>query len=100
MKNEMNTGEISEKEIRGILREWLENPYWAAYYREAPTARCRRFIALEFRYSEYEDDASAREMDQIEERMDIPELRWLLKHCGHNPRRKRLHDRIEALGGS
>ena len=84
-------------EVRIILEDTLENPYWAAYYRDAPTDRCREFIALEFYYSEYEDEETGAEMDLIEAEMDAAELRYLLKYCGHNPRRKALHDRIDEL---
>lgn len=84
-------------EVRSILEDTLENPYWAAYYHGAPSDRCREFIALEFYYSEYEDEEVGAEMDRIEEKMDAAELRHLLKHCGNNPRKKVLHDRIDAL---
>ena len=87
---------ISAAELRDNLDEWLENPFWAEYYYGAPSDRCRLFIALEFRHSDYEDDASARTMDGIEEKMDAAELRYLLKYCGNNPRKKALHDRIAA----
>ncbi len=43
---------INREEIQENLEEWLENPSWAAYYRDAPSERCREFIALEFYYSE------------------------------------------------
>ena len=84
-------------EVRAILEDTLENPYWAAYYHDAPSDRCREFIALEFYYSEYEDEDTGEEMDRIEAVMDAAELRHLLKYCGNNPRKKALHDRIESL---
>ena len=88
---------IGEEALRSNLAWWLENPSWAEYYDEAPTERCRRFIALEFYYSMYEDKTAAREMDRIEAEMDAEELRYLLENCGHNPRRKALRDRIREL---
>ena len=43
---------IDMDDIQRNLQEWLRNPFWAEYYRSAPSARCREFIALEFWYSE------------------------------------------------
>ena len=76
------------------LREYLENPYWEAYYRDAPSDRCREFIALEFFYSGHEDEKTGEAMDLIEEQMDAVELRHLLKYCGNNPRKRVLLRRI------
>ena len=89
---------MNEEELRNNLEEWLENPYWAEYYRKAPSERCRQFIALEFHYSEYEDGFSAGEMDRIEAEMDAGDLRHLLNFCGNSPRRKELLDRITRRG--
>ncbi len=91
---------IDMKKVMENLEGFLENPYWAGYYRDAPTERCRRFIALEFYYSEYEDGETGMEMDQVEAEMDDAELRHLLKYCGNNPRMKVLLDRIAALPGT
>ncbi len=90
---------ICAAELRDNLDEWMGNPYWAEYYHDAPSDRCRQFITLEFWHSEHEDDASAQAMDTLEEKMDATELRHLLKYCGNNPRKKMLHDRIVALEG-
>ena len=72
---------IDMDDVREILEETLENPYWAEYYNDAPNDKCREFIALEFYYSEFEDDKVAEEMDRIEEKLDV--LRKALA-TGHN----------------
>ena len=77
-----------------VLNEWLKNPYWAAYYRNAPSARCRKFIALEFWYSENEDEEAGEAMDRMEEEMTVDDLRYLIKFCGNNPRRGVLERKI------
>ena len=88
---------MDRRKIRENLAEWLENPYWAEYYAGAPSERCRRFIELEFWYSDYEEEEAGTEMDRLEEEMDAEELRHLLKYCGNNPRKKALLDRIAKL---
>ncbi len=80
--------------VKTVLDEYLENPYWAEYYRSAPSDRCREFIALEFYFSEYEDEEAGETMDGIEEQMDAEELRYLMKYCGNNPRKGMLARKI------
>ena len=91
---------IDRNEIRENLEEWLKNPYWAEYYRSAPSDRCREFIALEFYNSEYEDDEAGEIMDEIEEQMNAEELRHLMNYCGNNPRKGILAGKIAEKEGS
>ena len=49
---------IDVKDVNTILQEWLNNPSWKEYYDEAPSDRCKSFIALEFYYSDTEDDTA------------------------------------------
>lgn len=89
---------IDMDRVRENLEEWLENPAWAEYYRDAPSGLCRQFIALHWYYSDCEDEEAGAEMDRIEqEELDIPDLRWLMKYSGNNPWKKRLQDRIREL---
>ncbi len=85
------------EDVQENLKEWLENPSWAEYYNSAPTDRCREYIALEFRFSETEDEETCEEMDRIENEMDAAELRHLLKWCGNSPGKGRLAGRIAEL---
>ena len=66
----------------------------AAYYWDAPSDLCREFIALEFYYSEYEEEETGEEMDRLEERLGVDELRYLMNHCGNNPRKGALARKI------
>ena len=84
-------------ELEKNLEEWLENPFWRGYYEQAPSEKCREFIALEFCYSEYEEEETAEAMDRIEENLGIEDLRHLLKYVGHNPRKGYLAKRIAEL---
>ena len=85
---------IDRDKVRANLAEWLENPSWAEYYGGAPSERCREFIALEFYYSEYEEEEASEAMDGIEDEMDAEELRYLFARCGNNPRKEVLARKI------
>ena len=88
---------IDRNTIQKNLQEWLKNPYWAEYYRSAPSDRCRQFIALEFHYSETEDEEAGEAMDAIEKQMNAEELRHLMKYCGNNPRKGILARKIAEM---
>ena len=82
-----------------ILNEWLENPYWREYYEKAPSEKCREVIALEFLYSELEEDEVLEQLDEAEKELSLDDWLYLYKHCGNSPEKKRIHDRIVELGG-
>lgn len=84
-------------EIRKTLQEWLENPAWSRYYDTAPSERCREFIALEFYYSDTEDEAAAVKMDEIETTLNINDLKHLVRYAGSNPRKGALLRRIAEM---
>ena len=86
-----------KEEYKGILNEWLENPSWKEYYETAPSIECQTLIALEFWYSETEDDEAGKAMDAIEEQMNAEELRHLMACCGNNPRKGILARKIAEL---
>ena len=88
---------MDTRAVKGNLEEWLENPSWAEYYREAPSDQCREFITLEFYYSEYEDDEAAEAMDRIEGGLGIDDLRHLMAWCGNNPRKGALARKIREM---
>ena len=52
----------------GVMSEWLNNPYWEGYYREAPSQECRAYITLQFLYSDNGDEDLASELDLMDER--------------------------------
>lgn len=85
------------EDIQRNLEEWLKNPFWAEYYRSAPSDRCRQFIALEFYNSGKEDDEACEAMDAIEEQMNAEELRHLMNYCGNNPRKGILARKIAEM---
>ena len=78
------------------LKEWLENPTWKKYYEEAPSEKCRKYIALEFRYSDTEDEEIAEEMDALQETLRAEDLRHLAAYAGNNPERAALLERAAS----
>ena len=91
---------VDRKAVWKNLEDWMGNPFWAEYYNGAPSEKCREFVAMELYYSETEDEEAGEEMDAIEAELEVPDLRWLMAHCGNNPRKKVLHDRIAMPGGA
>ena len=79
------------------IREWLENPYWKKYYEEAPSDSCRQYIALDFRYSDTEDEEVAEAMDALLETLRAEDLRHLAAYAGNNPQKAAFLKRAEEL---
>ena len=79
------------------IREWLENPYWKKYYEEAPSDSCRQYIALDFRYSDTEDEEVADEMDALLEKLRAEDFHHLAAYAGNNPERAALMERAEEM---
>ena len=79
------------------ISEWLENPHWKKYYEEAPSDSCRQYIALDFRYSDTEDEEIAEEMDALLETLRAEDLRHLAAYAGNNPERAALLKRAEEM---
>ena len=82
-----------------ILNEWLENPYWREYYEKAPSEKCREVIALEFLYSELEEDEVLEQLDEAEKELKLEDWQHMYRYSGTGPEKKRIHDRIVELGG-
>ena len=69
---------VDMNEVMEGLEEWLENPYWAQYYNKAPSERCKRYIALDFHYSDTESEEVANEADDLLERLGRQDIEYLL----------------------
>lgn len=70
-----------EEKVHEGLKEWLQNPYWAKYYYEAPSAWCKSYIALDFQYSDTEDGEVAKEMDRVGGMLKLEDWEYLYKHA-------------------
>ena len=82
-----------------ILNEWLKNPYWRKYYEKAPSEKCRDVIALEFLYSELEEDEVLEQLDEAEKELKLEDWQHMYRYSGNGPEKKHIHDRIVELGG-
>lgn len=90
------TDRLSAVEIH--LAEWLNNPYWAGYYREAPSQLCRDYIVLQFLYSDNGDEDLASELDLMEDRLTPDDWKHLLKYSAPGPERGKILKKIHELG--
>jgi hypothetical protein len=86
-----------EQAMQENLKEWLENPYWAAYYNEAPSELCKQYVANELFASDTEDESAFAEMDRIFPKLTVEDLRHLLKYSASGPGRGQILKRIEEL---
>ena len=79
------------------LTEWMNNPYWAGYYRDAPSQRCKDYIALELLYNDLEEDELADEMERMEAQLDLADWKHLLRFSACTPERGKIINRIREL---
>ena len=70
----------------------MANPFWKEYYETAPTVTCKRYIELEFYYSEYfgnipDYEEFEKENNKLEQ--DFVKVDWehLYKYCANNPKK-------------
>ena len=88
-----------KEEYMAFLNEWLKNPYWREYFEKAPSEKCREVIALEFLYSELEEDEVLEQLDEAEKELKLEDWQHMYRYSGNGPEKKRIHDRIVELGG-
>ena len=88
-----------KEEYMAILNEWLKNPYWREYFEKAPSEKCREVIALEFLYSELEEDEVLEQLDEADKELKLEDWQHMYRYSGNGPEKKRIHDRIVELGG-
>ena len=86
-----------QDDMEKTLVAWLKNPSWRKYYEEAPSEKCREVIALEFLYSDGEEEEVLERMERLEEELEVEDWKYLYKYCGNNPRKKAIHDRIVKM---
>ena len=92
---------ISEEELTEALQEFSTNPYWRAYYEEAPSKAAKQRVKLVFFWSLTKDKAkyheAIEEAKKLEEQYTIADCRHELKFCGHNPGIPFWKRKIESL---
>ena len=87
---------VNAEEVKKCLDEWLENPYWAKMYNEAPSEMCKRYIALDFYYSDTENEAIAEMLDALETELSKEDWEHLLKFS-EGPERGKIMEKLSEL---
>ena len=88
---------MDKNEMKESLESFLENPYWAEYYNSAPSDMCKKYIQLEFYYSDTEDEDAIEPMEEIEGDLDLRDWQHLLKYCENSPRKLVIQQKIKEL---
>ena len=88
---------IDEEKVAETLKEWLENPYWAAYYDGAPSKACKQYVALSFYANDMEDEEAFAEMDQLEDKLDLSDWKHLLRFSGNDPNKVKIQKKIAEM---
>lgn len=88
---------IDPNAVKETLAEWLENPHWASYYNGAPSDTLKEYIALDFYYSDTEDEEAAKSMDAMEDKLTLEDWKHLLKFSSPDPNRARIMRKIAEL---
>lgn len=68
---------IKAESVQSNLKIWLQNPTWKAYYDEAPSERCKEYIALDFYASETESDEAFNALDAMLKTLDYEDVNYL-----------------------
>ena len=87
---------MDQKEVEQGLQEWLKNPYWAEYYNKAPSERCKAYIAMDFRYSDTEDEEVAAELDRIGDSLSLEDWNYIYQHTA-GPGKAAIAKRIAEM---
>ena len=82
---------ISKKELESAINLYRSNDYWREVYDNAP-GKAKIYKGLSFLNSYLWDRGKNKQkeevrhiMDSLEKELNLEELRYLLKHQGHNP---------------
>lgn len=88
--------------MKRSVDDFCENPFWNDYYTLAPSENCRRYVALEFYYSDDPDEEEevVEEIKRLESQLDLDDWKHLLKYCGNNPRYAYIKNKIDSYSSS
>ena len=97
---------MDEKKISEAVEAFTANPYWKAFYYDAPSEACRRHIELSYYLSRnywiIEEDKELyekikAEQLKLEEGLGINDWRHLLSGTGNNPIKGKYTKKIREL---
>lgn len=63
--------------VEANLKGWLQNPTWKSFYDEAPSDKCREYIAMDFYASETESEEAFLKMDELLKGLGYEDLNYL-----------------------
>ena len=92
---------ISEEELNEALQQFMRNPYWRAYYEEAPSEAAKQRVKLCFFWSLTRDEAkylkAIEEAKKLEKQYTIADCKHELRYSGNNPGLLYWKKKIEEL---
>ena len=91
----------SNEQLKNAVNVFRENSYWRSYYDDAPSDKCREYIAFDFACSIYLKKEINNEYweqnNKLENELDYDDWKWLYKHSGNNPTRKKYKKKMEEM---
>lgn len=85
--------------LNEVLSQVCKNPYWKEYYENAPTDKCKYYIALGFLLSQPEfcidQDEIRNEKKSLEDSFEFLDWKHLYTYSGHNPLRCYYRNKME-----
>jgi len=95
---------MDKSKVNAATELFSENKYWNDMYENAPSEACKERIALNFYYSTFFDEAQDDEeffnhLQEVEDKLDIDDWKYLLKYQGNNPGVVKIKQKIKELSG-
>lgn len=97
-QKEAKSSEARERRIKRALDSFLKNDSWREEYENAPTDKCKRYIALSFYWSTYFDaDDYKDEEESLKASFGLEDWRYLYCHSSPNPFKAFCKSKIREL---
>lgn len=95
---------MDKSKVEAAKELFSENSYLNDMYENAPSEECKERIALTFYYSTFWDEAHDDEeffkaLQDVEDKLDVEDWKYLLKYQGNNPGRVKIKQKIRELSG-
>ena len=95
---------MDKSKVEAARELFSENSYWDDIYENAPSDACKEYLALTFYFSTFWDEAHEDEefykaMQEVQEKLELDDWKYLLKYQGNNPGRVKIKQKIKELSG-
>lgn len=84
-QQEAKSSEARERRIQCALDSFLKNDSWREEYENAPTDKCKRYIALTFYWSTFDADDYKEEEAALKASFGLEDWKYLYIHSSPNP---------------